>query len=134
MQGMYNKSTCTVHYFIDGPTDAHTHTHPKNRTEWSLFGPPARRTVGLKTRVCLGPVHLVWSSRRPGTSERRAEPGHRRATLAVLAGGSCLSSARSCGGGGGGRRLRRRPRPAYQAPDQLLLLQTSFSGSRPASP
>ena len=63
---MYNKSTYTVHYLIDGPTDTHTHTHPKNRTKWSLIGPPAQRTVGLKTRVCLGPVHLVWSSRRPG--------------------------------------------------------------------
>ena len=55
------KSTYTIHYLADGPTDTHTHTHPKNRTKWSLFGPPARRTVGLKTRVCLGPVHLVWS-------------------------------------------------------------------------
>ena len=32
-QGIHNKSTYTVHYLIDGPTDTHTHTHPKNRNE-----------------------------------------------------------------------------------------------------
>ena len=63
MQGMYNKSTYTVHDLTDGPTDTHTCTHTQRiGPKWSLFGPPAGRTVGLKTRVCLGPVHLVWSS------------------------------------------------------------------------
>ena len=51
--------------------------------------PRRRESVWLVLVVVIVFVHLVRSSSRvdPGRSERRAESRHRRATLAVLAGG-----------------------------------------------
>ena len=48
-----SKKHLTIHYLWTGATNTHTHTPKRIGPKWSLFGPPARRTVELEVRVCL---------------------------------------------------------------------------------
>jgi len=85
-----------------GATNTHTHTHPNNRTNWSLFGSLARRTVWLKIRVAgwlpgrerAAGVHSFPELRSPKDGLAQPNP--------VEVSRGDRPSSRSFGGGGGG--------------------------------
>jgi len=131
----------------------HTYAHTQNNRTKVVFieasSPDGKDS--LKTRFCLGPVHLVWCSRfvGPGTSERRAEPTHRRAAISLLSSARCSSwqskpllripprdGAHPCSSGGGWclkskllniRRRRRRRRRKKTLADALRRPLRGFS-------